>query len=106
MVRQTLRDTIAGLHEIFANDDVNVNEVRDLLAAYNSCEEDWKQFAFFDPHRYTRNLVDAGNTRFNAMILCWGPGMSSRYMIQCLIVCQIVSLLFAVYTIMPMRIAL
>jgi cysteine dioxygenase len=27
--------------------------------------------------RYTRNLVDAGNDRFNLMILCWNEGQSS-----------------------------
>lgn len=36
------------------------------------------RFLFF-PHfkRYTRNLVDAGNGRFNLMILCWNEGQSS-----------------------------
>lgn len=29
------------------------------------------------PHRYTRNLVDAGNGKFNLMILCWGEGHGS-----------------------------
>lgn len=28
-------------------------------------------------HRYTRNLVDAGNGKFNLMILCWGEGHGS-----------------------------
>lgn len=27
--------------------------------------------------RYTRNLVDAGNGKFNLMILCWGEGQGS-----------------------------
>ncbi len=27
--------------------------------------------------RYTRNLVDAGNDKFNLMILCWGEGNGS-----------------------------
>lgn len=27
--------------------------------------------------RYTRNLVDAGNGKFNLMILCWGEGHGS-----------------------------
>lgn len=27
--------------------------------------------------RYTRNLVDAGNGKFNLMILCWGQGHGS-----------------------------
>lgn len=28
-------------------------------------------------HRYTRNLVDAGNGKFNLMIICWGEGHGS-----------------------------
>lgn len=27
--------------------------------------------------RYTRNLVDEGNGRFNLMVLCWGEGHGS-----------------------------
>lgn len=28
-------------------------------------------------HRYTRNLVDAGNGKYNLMIVCWGEGHGS-----------------------------
>lgn len=31
----------------------------------------------YDSKRYTRNLVDAGNDRFNLMIICWNEGQSS-----------------------------
>jgi len=27
--------------------------------------------------RYTRNLVDEGNGKYNLMVLCWGEGMGS-----------------------------
>ena len=27
--------------------------------------------------RYTRNLVDEGNGKFNLMLLCWGEGHAS-----------------------------
>lgn len=30
-----------------------------------------------DMFRYTRNLVDAGNGKFNLMVLCWGEGHGS-----------------------------
>jgi cysteine dioxygenase len=33
----------------------------------------------FSSFRYTRNLVDIGNGKYNLMILCWGPGMGSRW---------------------------
>lgn len=28
-------------------------------------------------YRYTRNLVDAGNGKFNLIVLCWGEGHGS-----------------------------
>ncbi|KAK3855516.1 hypothetical protein Pcinc_038088 [Petrolisthes cinctipes] len=28
-------------------------------------------------HRYTRNLIDEGNGKFNLMLVCWGPSQSS-----------------------------
>lgn len=43
-------------------------------AARQSKEEDWQKFAIFDPAKYTRNLVDDGNGKFNLMVLCWGEG--------------------------------
>ncbi|GAA6105969.1 cysteine dioxygenase type 1 [Tachysurus ichikawai] len=30
-----------------------------------------------EQERYTRNLVDEGNSKFNLMILCWGEGHGS-----------------------------
>lgn len=73
----SLRDVIEELHRIFSVNTVNVDEVRQLLSSYKSNPADWQQYALFDEHRYTRNLVDKGNTRFNCMILCWGPSMGS-----------------------------
>lgn len=34
-------------------------------------------FTIFLCFRYTRNLVDDGNGKFNLMILCWGEGHGS-----------------------------
>ncbi|KAL2912677.1 hypothetical protein HK105_207784 [Polyrhizophydium stewartii] len=56
---------------------VDVARVQALMAAYKSNAADWERFALFDAGRYTRNLVDAGNGRFNLMVLCWGPGQAS-----------------------------
>lgn len=36
-----------------------------------------KTFSPNELFRYTRNLVDAGNGKFNLMILCWGEGHGS-----------------------------
>ncbi|ELU07302.1 hypothetical protein CAPTEDRAFT_108042 [Capitella teleta] len=68
---------IEELHKAFATDKVNVDFVKALLAAYKSNPRDWKKFAKFDTHRYTRNLINEGNGKFNLMALCWGEGHGS-----------------------------
>lgn len=40
-------------------------------------ESDLTQVIVTHVRRYTRNLVDAGNGKFNLMILCWGEGHGS-----------------------------
>ena len=86
---------ITKIREIFSSDRVGIEVVNRVLEEYKSTTADWKEFVTFDPHklaeflhyhrfsrilffRYTRNLVDTGNGRYNLMILCWGPGMGSR----------------------------
>ncbi|XP_077377517.1 cysteine dioxygenase type 1 [Festucalex cinctus] len=73
----SMEELIQKLHEIFKEDRVNVEEVKELMESYRSNPQDWKQFAIFDTHRYTRNLVDEGNGKFNLIILCWGEGHGS-----------------------------
>jgi len=75
----SLQDLIDGLRRIFAHDRdrVDVDEVKELLGSYKASRGDWTEYAMFDPHRYTRNLVDTGNGRYNMMLLCWGPSMAS-----------------------------
>jgi len=73
----TLQDVIDGLRRIFSHERVDVDEVKELLGSYKASTGDWTRFAMFDPHRYTRNLVDTGNGKYNLMILCWGPSMAS-----------------------------
>ena len=41
-----------------------------------SNEADWKKYAHFDQFKYTRNLVDDGNGKFNLLVLCWGEGQA------------------------------
>lgn len=77
LVISCLNELIERLRDVFESDCVDVDYVRALLAAYKSNPKDWKQYAVFDPHRYTRNLVDVGNDRFNLMALCWGEGHGS-----------------------------
>ncbi|KAI6188215.1 Cysteine dioxygenase [Aphelenchoides besseyi] len=69
---------IAQIREVFKKDEINTEEIREILETYSSNRADWKKYAHFDPHRYTRNLVDAGNGKYNLMILCWAPGLGSN----------------------------
>ncbi|NP_957035.2 cysteine dioxygenase type 1 [Danio rerio] len=77
MKPETLEDLIKTLHQIFQSDSINVEEVQNLMESYQSNPQDWMKFAKFDQYRYTRNLVDEGNGKFNLMILCWGEGHGS-----------------------------
>jgi len=74
---RTLEDLIRILHQLFAGEEVNVEEVQAVLEAYESDPAEWTAYAKFDQYRYTRNLVDEGNGKFNLMILCWGEGHGS-----------------------------
>lgn len=73
----TLRELIDALHDAFKTDHVDIDHVQDLMSSYKSNPLEWKKYAKFDRYRYTRNLVDEGNGRFNLMVLCWGEGHGS-----------------------------
>lgn len=69
---------IARLHELFAEgQDVDPEDVKDLLRSYKSNPSHWKKYCHFDPIKYTRNLINDGNGRFNVILLCWMMGQSS-----------------------------
>lgn len=73
----SLKELIDALHDAFKTDHVDIDHVQDLMESYTSNPLEWKKYAKFDRHRYTRNLVDEGNGRFNLMVLCWGEGHGS-----------------------------
>lgn len=73
----TLRELVDALHEAFKTDHVIIDDVLELMASYRSNPAEWKKYAKFDRYRYTRNLVDEGNGKFNLMVLCWGEGHGS-----------------------------
>ncbi|XP_011311897.1 cysteine dioxygenase type 1 [Fopius arisanus] len=73
----TLVELIQELHNAFDTDVVDIDYVQKLMSSYRSNPQDWKKYAKFDRYRYTRNLVDEGNGRFNLMVLCWGEGHGS-----------------------------
>jgi len=72
-----LADLVDELHRVFAEDRVNVEYVQYLMESYRSDPAEWLKYAKFNKFRYTRNLVDAGNGKFNLMVLCWGEGDGS-----------------------------
>ena len=43
---------IETIRKIFEEDEIDVDLVKDVLASYKSNPTEWKQYAFFDPHRY------------------------------------------------------
>ncbi|XP_066142798.1 cysteine dioxygenase type 1 isoform X1 [Euwallacea fornicatus] len=74
---RSLEDVIRELNKIFNSDSVNVELVHYVIKSYKSNPVEWKKFAKFDRLRYTRNLVDDGNGKYNLMLLCWGEGQAS-----------------------------
>lgn len=76
-VVKNLAELIEELRKVFASDDVNIELVDYLMKSYKSNPADWKQYAKFDRFRYTRNLVDTGNDKYNLILLCWGEGHGS-----------------------------
>lgn len=74
---ETLTDLIGELRKTFDSDHVNIEYVNHLMLSYQSNPTEWRKFAKFDRYRYTRNLVDAGNGKYNLMILCWNEAHAS-----------------------------
>ncbi|XP_065883820.1 cysteine dioxygenase type 1-like [Dysidea avara] len=73
----TWQELLSTLTELFSYEEVDADKVIKVMSGYKSDPRDWAQYAMFDPHRYTRNLVDRGNGRFNLIVLCWGEGHGS-----------------------------
>ena len=73
----SLKELIELLHQAFATTEVNIDYVYSIMSNYKGTRDEWLQFIKFQPDRYTRNLVDAGNGKFNLMILCWAESQGS-----------------------------
>lgn len=48
---RTLADLIRILHQLFAGDEVNVEEVQAIMEAYESDPTEWAMYAKFDQYR-------------------------------------------------------
>ncbi|KAK2156596.1 hypothetical protein LSH36_209g04021 [Paralvinella palmiformis] len=76
-VINSLEELIQKLRQIFKSDKIDVDYVTAVLSSYKSNPKDWKKYSIFDTHRYTRNLIDEGNGKYNLMALCWGESHGS-----------------------------
>jgi len=74
---ENLEQLVEMLYKAFEGDEVDVDYVTELMESYKSNPRDWKKFAKFDRFKYTRNLVDQGNGKFDLMLLCWNPSQFS-----------------------------
>lgn len=74
---RTWEQVLEDLRTTLDSDRVCIEDVHAILDSYNSNYDDWKQYAHFNDHCYTRNLVDVGNGKYNLMLLCWDMGQAS-----------------------------
>ncbi|XP_067653481.1 cysteine dioxygenase type 1-like [Haliotis asinina] len=74
---ENFEDLISRLRDIFQSDKVNIDYVKSLMSAYKSDRNEWKKYAKFDRNRYTRNLVDLGNGKYNLIMVCWNESQGS-----------------------------
>lgn len=50
--------------------------IQQLLEKYIQNNNDWREYAHFCPHKYSRNLV-ARTKMYELMVICWGEGQRS-----------------------------
>ncbi|KAJ2394464.1 hypothetical protein GGI23_004676 [Coemansia sp. RSA 2559] len=80
---KTLQDLITALNQTMGDsglgdDPRTVRQARKLMQSYVSHSTDWSQYAVYhEGTRYTRNLVDDGNGRYNLLMIVWGEEQSS-----------------------------
>lgn len=69
---------LESIKNVLKDNKFNKAEISRLLSAYESQEEDWMQYAFFDEKSYARNLVDAVNGNYNLVLMAWNSGQKSN----------------------------
>lgn len=53
---KSMEDVVKGLHVLFEEDHVNVEQVISFLESYRSNPADWAKYANYDPHRFCLTL--------------------------------------------------
>jgi len=74
---KSLNELIELIYQAFSTDEVNIDYVHTIMRNYKGNMNEWAPFIKFQPNKYTRNLVDNGNGKFNLMILCWAESQGS-----------------------------
>jgi len=74
---KSLNELIELIYQAFSSNEVNIDYVHTIMNNYKGNMKEWLPFIKFQPNKYTRNLVDAGNGKFNLMILCWAESQGS-----------------------------
>lgn len=55
---KTLQDLITKLHEIFEEDEVDVDYVMEVMRSYKSNPQEWRKYAKFDRYRCVRKIKE------------------------------------------------
>ncbi|UJR27222.1 hypothetical protein I4U23_008518 [Adineta vaga] len=74
---KSLPELIELIYQAFATNEVNIDYVHTIMRNYKGNMREWSPYLKFQANKYTRNLVDAGNGKFNLMILCWAESQGS-----------------------------
>lgn len=74
----TFQEMLDSIDKEFNRKDkrVDIDQLWRVLKSYKSDPNDWSKYAFYDEHKYKRNLVHE-HEKYNVMILCWAPGVKS-----------------------------
>ena len=56
-VPETLEGVLKGLHILFEEDHINVEEVISFLESYRSNPVDWLKYANYDPYRFVYTWI-------------------------------------------------
>ncbi|KAJ2616627.1 hypothetical protein H4S08_000709, partial [Coemansia sp. RSA 1365] len=79
----TMQELISSLNTVMGDqalgeNNETVQRVKKLMRGYVSKSQDWEKYAVYqEGARYTRNLVDDGNGKYNLLILVWGENQAS-----------------------------
>jgi len=73
----TFQALLDEIERCFEDDEIDIDYMTAVMNAYKSKPQEWKAYRKFDHRRYSRNLVHAGNGKYNIMTLCWGEGQQS-----------------------------